>query len=66
MKKFSIKFKIVALVLVLAFVFQSMTEINSHTYTTGVDSYHYTCGCFGCWPSHLAISCDSHNSNWHR
>ncbi len=57
MNKFSVKYKIIAFLLGLAFVFQSMSTINSHTYTTGVDSYHYTCGCFGCWPTHLAVKC---------
>lgn len=44
--------------LALAFACQSMGEINWHTYTTGIDSYHYNCGCFGCYPTHLAVKCD--------
>lgn len=49
-----------AIVLGFAFVLQSMSEINWHTYTTGVDSYHYQCGCFGCWPTHLSVKCSSY------
>ena len=59
MKKFSLKYKIVALLLVLAFTTQSMETINSHTYKVGVDSYHYECGCFGCYPTHLSATCKS-------
>lgn len=40
MKKSSLKFKIIAPVLALAFIFQSMGSINSHTYTTGISTYH--------------------------
>ena len=58
MRKFSARYKILALLLVVAFTFQSMESINSHTYKTGVDSYHYHCGCFGCYPIHLAAKCD--------
>ncbi|WP_296316751.1 hypothetical protein [Winogradskyella sp. UBA3174] len=52
MKKFLIKDKIFALVLVIAFTFQSMGSINSHTYTTGISSFHENCPtgitcCFG-------------------
>ncbi len=58
MNKFSIKHKIVALMLALAFIFQSMESINSHTYKIGVDSYHYFNSCFGgSFPSHLASKC---------
>lgn len=66
MTKFSLRFKILALLLALAFICQSMESINSHTYTTGVDSYHYKCGCFGCYPTHLASQCNfkSSNHNW--
>ncbi|WP_178985533.1 hypothetical protein [Winogradskyella helgolandensis] len=60
MKKLSIKYKIAAVLLVLAFTFQSMESINSHTYKTGVDSYHYTYSCFvGKISTHLAIHCDA-------
>ena len=40
MRKFSIKYKIVALALALAFVFQTMESINSHTYSTGISTFH--------------------------
>lgn len=47
MKTLSLKYKLVALVLVLAFTFQSMESINSHTYTTGIYNIHshFTVGC---------------------
>jgi len=40
MRKFSIKYKIVALALALAFTFQTMESINSHTYSTGLSTFH--------------------------
>ena len=64
MKKFSIPYKISAALLVLAFTFQSMESINSHTYSTGFDSYHYAYSCFaGKIPTHLAIHCDANYCN---
>jgi hypothetical protein len=62
MKRFKFHQKITAIVVALFFIFQSMPEINKHTYTIGVDSYHYTCGCFGCWQTHLAVKCNSNSS----
>ena len=52
MKSFSLKYKIVALLLVLAFTFQTMESINSHTYATGLSNFHEDCPkgmtcCFG-------------------
>ena len=66
MRKFTFKLKLLASSLALAFVFQSMESINSHSYTTGVDSCHYDCGCFGCYPTHLAVKCNNNNytHNW--
>lgn len=61
MKQFKFRHKIFAIAISLFFVFNSMSQINSHTYTTGIDSYHYSCGCFGCWQTHLAVKCDSSN-----
>ena len=58
MKQFKLHHKIIAFLIAFAFVFQSMSQINSHSYTTGVFSYHYHCGCFGCFPSHLAVKCN--------
>ena len=49
MKKFSTRYKILALLLVLAFTFQSMETINSHTYRTGVYNIH----------NHIKMSCFS-------
>ncbi|MEC3907896.1 hypothetical protein VOI54_12775 [Tamlana sp. 2201CG12-4] len=57
MKKFPLSFKITALVLTMAFLFIKMESINSHTYKVGIDSYHYKYGCFGSYPSHLAVKC---------
>ncbi|WP_458626294.1 hypothetical protein [Winogradskyella sp. PC D3.3] len=59
MKKISLQYKIIALLLVLTFTFQSMETINNHTYNIGVDNYHYQCGCFGCYPTHLSMTCTS-------
>jgi len=53
MKKFSITYKIIALVLVLAFTFQSMESINSHAYKTGVYNIH----------NHFEMSCFSFLNN---
>jgi hypothetical protein len=59
MKRFKLHHKAIAILVTLTFLFQSMSDINSHTYTTGIDSYHYQCGCFsGCHPDHLAVKCD--------
>ena len=58
-KKFPFKFKLIAFVMIITFTFQSLHSINSHTYTAGVDNFHYTCGCFSCLPTHLNTSCTS-------
>jgi hypothetical protein len=63
MRKFSVTYKIMALVLIFAFTFQTLESINSHTYKVGVDSYHYHCGCFGCYPAHLAAPCNLNNTH---
>lgn len=61
MKKFSLKYKLVAFVLIMSFTFQSMETINSHTYTTGVDTlhHHYVMSCFGfnSNPVHMNFNC---------
>lgn len=62
MKKFSIRFKIVGLILALAFVFQSLQSINRHTYTVGFENFHYKCPdglycCFGIPFSHSSYNC---------
>lgn len=61
-RKFSLKFKIIAFVLIFAFVFQSMEEINSHTYKLGIDNNHYLYSFAGCFPVHLASNCKSSSS----
>lgn len=60
MKKrgYSWRFKLVAIVLSLVFTSTTLNTIDSHAYTTGVNNYHISCGCFGCWPSHINYSCD--------
>lgn len=40
MKKTPFIYKILAFVLVVAFTFQSLYSINSHTYKTGLSNYH--------------------------
>lgn len=52
MRKFSHKYKFVALLLVLAFTFQSLESINNHTYSTGLSNFYEECPegitcCFG-------------------
>lgn len=52
MQKVSLKYKIVAFLLVLAFTFQTMESINSHTYSIGLSNFHEECPegmicCFG-------------------
>jgi hypothetical protein len=56
--------KSIAFTLTLLFVFNSLMEVNDHTYTIGVNNYHYTCGCFGCAPSHLSYKCNSTTSHY--
>lgn len=43
MIKLQIRFKIVAFILVLAFTFQSMESINSHTYITEITTFYDDC-----------------------
>lgn len=54
-----LSYKICAFIIASVFVFNSLHEVNSHTYSTGIDSYHYECGCFGCWKTHLAVKCNT-------
>ena len=54
--------KTISFILALAFVFQSMTKINSHTYSIGFENFHYQCPtgiycCFGVPLSHSAYNC---------
>lgn len=61
MKTYSVKFKIIAFILALAFTFQTIESINNHSYTTGFANFHYQCPkditcCFGT-PIHSVYSC---------
>jgi len=58
MKTFSLKYKLLAFLIVILLTFKSLHSINSHTYTSGVVSYHHVDGCFGSLPVHLSIHCD--------
>ena len=51
MKKpeYSWRYKLVAIVLSLIFVFVTMETIDSHAYTTGVYNFKFNCGCLGCF-----------------
>jgi len=40
MKTFSLKYKIIAFLLVLAFTFQSLNSFNWHMYGTGISTFH--------------------------
>jgi len=64
MKKFSIQYKIVAIILVFAFTFQSLESINSHTYSTTNYNTVYICGphfCTDLSPAHLSYFCDDYH-----
>jgi len=62
MKNFKLHHKIFAIVLATAFAFQSMPEINDHTYTLGIDNFHYSNSCVGIsLPSHLSNKCPKIN-----
>ncbi len=45
MKQFKLHHKLFAILISLFFVFQTMYEINDHTYTIGVDHFNYYRGC---------------------
>ncbi len=64
MKKYSIKFKIAALILALAFVFQFMSQINEHTFTTGVINFHVDYSCLNRVPAHIDYYCTYYNCYW--
>lgn len=63
MKKVSLKFKCIGLILVLALTFQSLHSINSHSYTAGFDNFHhvntgvFTCFFAGTQPTHSSYLC---------
>ncbi|WP_456440806.1 hypothetical protein [Psychroserpens sp.] len=64
MKNKTFTFKFFAIVIALLFVFQSMQETNSHTYSIGLSTFHetgycpegITC-CFGSSFSHMIYEC---------
>lgn len=62
MERFKLQHKIVAIILILVFSFQSLHQINSHTYTIGFENFHYKCPdgitcCFGIPLSHSSYNC---------
>ncbi|MGR7814144.1 hypothetical protein [Lacinutrix undariae] len=59
--KSSLTYKITALILVCFFSFQSMSKINTHTYTTGVDNIHIHYG--GCLFSQISMHASYHCTN---
>ena len=65
-QKFSLQQKLIAIIFATILVVFPLGEINSHSYTTGVDSFHYKCGCFGCYAAHLSVKCNfgKHHDNW--
>jgi len=52
-KRFSLKFKIIAFLMSLAFIGQTLGSINSHTYSLNAYKYIYHCSCFGCYPTYI-------------
>lgn len=61
-RKFSIRSKILALLLVFIFTFQSLNSINGNTYTTGFSNFHSYCPegitcCFGPMFYHMTYNC---------
>ena len=59
MKNFSVKYKILALLLIVVFTMRSMESINSHTYGTGIYNLHgpHSCIIIGN-PIHMSFNCD--------
>lgn len=64
MKSFKFHYKIIAVVLTIAFAFQSMAQVNEHTYTTGYSNIHndsksgFTCFFSGSYSTiHMAYDC---------
>ncbi len=64
MRKFSIKYKIIALILVSIFVLLPMEKINEHTYSANNYKSVHICGSY--WhldfsPTHLSYFCDDYH-----
>ncbi len=57
MKNFPIKFKIVAILLVFIFTFQSMESINSYTYKSTGTYIHARQPCLFIFQDHLSYYC---------
>ncbi len=64
MEKFSLKYKIIALLLVLIFTFQTMESINEHSYSIVINSYHLDYSYISPTPAHLAFHCSLYNCNF--
>lgn len=58
MKSFKLHHKIIATVIALSFTFQSMTEINRHTYSNESVFIHYESSCLIQIPTHISYFCD--------
>ncbi len=62
MKKFSIRYKFLAILLAIAFIFQSLESINSHTYSVKGISVDLGRTCNNPILPHLTYYCnDFHN-----
>ena len=51
-KMFTLKYRIIAVFMIFVFTFQTLQNINSHTYSIGIDNFHTNCMpnltcCFG-------------------
>ncbi len=57
MNKLSLRYKILALTLSLAFIFQSLESINNHTYKSIGVNVHSEWGCLVTTPTHLSYFC---------
>tara|TARA_R100001377_G_scaffold56009_1_gene33269 strand:+ start:2034 stop:2225 length:192 start_codon:yes stop_codon:yes gene_type:complete len=63
MKKIKLQHKMIAIVLTTVFTFQSMSQINEHTYKIGLDNIHIHGGCLvgldysdGCFDSNCIFN----------
>lgn len=58
MKKFSLKYKVLAFILIMIFTIRTLESINSHTYGTGIYNLHATHSCiiFGN-TTHMNFNC---------
>lgn len=61
MKQFKLRYKLFAILIASVFIFNSLIQINSYTYSTGFSNIHSYCPkgitcCFGI-PSHMSYEC---------